>query len=298
MAFISLIFAFLFICIIGVIVLAAIILLLVGIHKLKKEKRLEQEYKRQMTQAPSGQIPYKRRIYPKVFITLGLMVLIPFTAIVTGIIVNYKMNLAKDRKNLFNCVVNEEFGYAQKLIDKGASPERVPDANVASNEAAAEGEETLLIHFCRRQGASEEDAWADVVEFLIKNGADVNRRTWIHEAGYAEHSGSAEDGYQHNDFCGETPIMAAAHAGNVKSVELLIENGADVNATDYCGRTALMYAARSYTGERGRKIVTILVEHGIDIDAEDNFGQTVWDYIVDYSRGDIREILVQAQKQQ
>lgn len=262
MAFISLAFAFVLICVVGAVVLTAVIFLLIGLAKRKNGKR-----------------------YPKVFITLSLIVLIPFTVLVVTGSIRAAIHKAENRKNLFYCVVNGEFRYAQKLIDQGASPERAANINVTSNAPVADGQDSLLIHFCMREDSS------DAVDFLIRNGADINRRIWNHEPGYAEHSGSS--GFA-GDHCGRTPLMAAAGAGNVRSVELLIEAGADVNATDYCGETALMYAASSYQGDDAAQIAELLLKNGADPNVVDHFGQTVWDYAEHFGMENVANVLKQA----
>lgn len=40
-----------------------------------------------------------------------------------------------------------------------------------------------------------------------------------------------------------TPLHAAAHSGNVAGLQLVLAQGAEVNAVDHCGCTALMVAA-------------------------------------------------------
>ena len=45
---------------------------------------------------------------------------------------------------------------------------------------------------------------------------------------------------------GKTPLVHAASEGRSECVELLIKSGADVNRTDFRGRTALIVAAERY----------------------------------------------------
>lgn len=47
------------------------------------------------------------------------------------------------------------------------------------------------------------------------------------------------------DKYGVTALMLASHRGRIELVELLVKNGADVNARDYEGLTALYYATRA-----------------------------------------------------
>ena len=66
--------------------------------------------------------------------------------------------------------------------------------------------------------------------------------------------------------------MWAADRGNVSAVERLLEAGADVDAQNRQGMTALMKAVR-----RGRThIVKILLERGSDRDLGDYTGRHAW----------------------
>lgn len=63
-----------------------------------------------------------------------------------------------------------------------------------------------------------------------------------------------------------TPLIAAAHAGNLKVVEFLIERGANVGAVDAGGKTALHWAALRDHAE----VVGVLIKSGADVNAVDD----------------------------
>jgi hypothetical protein len=81
---------------------------------------------------------------------------------------------------------------------------------------------------------------------------------------------------------GGTPLMVAALFDHREAVELLIENGADLNAFNYEGSTALHTAAFFCHVET----VKLLVEQGADVNARNSQGQTALDIVtIEWSDG-------------
>ena len=72
------------------------------------------------------------------------------------------------------------------------------------------------------------------------------------------------------DNYGETVLQWASENGHTEIVKMLLEKGADVNAKRNCGNAALSSA--SYGGYT--EIVTMLLEYGAIVNAEDNHGWT------------------------
>jgi hypothetical protein len=89
----------------------------------------------------------------------------------------------------------------------------------------------------------------DIVDSLIRYGADVNIK---------------------NDH-GETPLSYFAHLGIIFRIKLLVARGADINATDNNGMTALMRA-------RSPVVVELLLRLGADPNIKDIYGNKASDY--------------------
>jgi ankyrin repeat protein len=75
------------------------------------------------------------------------------------------------------------------------------------------------------------------------------------------------------DKRGFTPLHWASISGHKEAVELLIDNGADVNAMRGGGGTPLSYAA-SWGHE---EIVELLIANGADVNVKDAFSETPLD---------------------
>ena len=90
----------------------------------------------------------------------------------------------------------------------------------------------------------------DVMELLVRHGADVNARM----------------------KSGETPMMAAIDRGNTPEIiEWLLDNGTDIETMEHHGGTALIRAG----WHNDPKVMFILIDHGANVRAKDEYGYTV-----------------------
>lgn len=119
----------------------------------------------------------------------------------------------------------------------------------------------------RQRGGTYEfsDQWD--IDNELSLGAITNDLNRVQEA--LKHGANANAPDQRT---AQSPIMLAAHHGNLPMASLLLESGADVNDADVDAdrNTALMYAS----GSGHQKVVTLLIESGANINAKNNFNQT------------------------
>ena len=92
---------------------------------------------------------------------------------------------------------------------------------------------------------------------------------------------------KHDEF-GMTALMWAAERGCEAVLRLLVEKGADLNAKERDGKTALMKAA-----ERHETTVRLLLEKGADMNAIDKGGSTVLMIAAKYEREAVARLLLE-----
>ena len=123
--------------------------------------------------------------------------------------------------------------------------------------------------------------WKEELERLVKSGIDINsidgdKQTalwWAVEQGYAEQVEyllKLQANPNLSDYFGKTPLMVAVVRGGEhveKLVSDLIDAGADVNAQDWNGKTALMNCYNLKAQEN-------LLNAGADVNARDRDGMT------------------------
>lgn len=117
----------------------------------------------------------------------------------------------------------------------------------------------------------------DIVSIILKKGPIVNDKCSIYVACEIKTEENPildmliEAGAEVNvnNFYGP-PLFNACRHGSLKSINKLLDAGADVNATDGEGFNVLMTVC---TGDR-KYLVPLLVNRGVNIDAQDNSGRT------------------------
>jgi ankyrin repeat protein len=101
--------------------------------------------------------------------------------------------------------------------------------------------------------------------------------------------GAETDGPNAKNSYGWTALILASMNGHKEIVELLLKNGADIEAKDSDGRTALMWA--STYGHSA--IVELLLKNGADIEAKDSHGWTALIWASARGHKEIVELLAQ-----
>lgn len=105
----------------------------------------------------------------------------------------------------------------------------------------------------------------DVTRVLLEHGAAVDARTTAVRQlrGTGERSTTSPQGATYFDAGSFTPLLFAARHGAVDSARLLLDAGADLNDSAADGNSALVMAAMSGHGQLGE----LLLERGADPDA-------------------------------
>jgi ankyrin repeat protein len=92
------------------------------------------------------------------------------------------------------------------------------------------------------------------------------------------------------DMHGATALMYASRGGHRKVAELLLARGAEVNAKTTDGRTALMLASES----GHRKVAELLLAKGAEVSAKNTHGKTALMYASQKGHREVRELLIKA----
>lgn len=289
MAFMGMIWAFVFLIIIAIVVIATIILSAgffgTGLVTFIVEKIKGKSADKKGT-------PRKKKIYPVILMIIGIAIITPLAIYSLVSSAQSAYTTKENYKELRFCINTNSYEQAKILIDEGKAS---VDCTYDSNEKATEYEETLLMHFCRL--SNEDDENIEKIKFLIENGADVNHRVY-HEDGHYE----SDDfhGFNYGCGCGRTALMYAVNGGHVETVKLLIENGADVNVRDCSDMNLLMYLYYNNlantpppTDEEIIAIAELLIENGVDVNATDKYGQTALKYAVKYKNYEAISFLIE-----
>jgi|SRR5579871_5382886 len=128
---------------------------------------------------------------------------------------------------------------------------------------------------------------ASMMRILLDHGATLDARTQRDNQSYG----------------GMTALMFAVQIASLEMVLLLVEAGADVNASEEGGTSVLMWATRYLPEATGidqaerPAVVAYLLQHGADVNAkskEEGGNLTALDFARQNNRKDIEQLLLQA----
>ena len=122
-------------------------------------------------------------------------------------------------------IINGQYDIAMTLIARGANPNLPSTDGVSPLFAVLNTEWALRTWYPQpTAGTEQKSSYLDLLEALLKAGADPNARTRSH-VWYASYN----TGRMGVDFAGATPFWRAAYALDVDAMRMLVRYGADPN---------------------------------------------------------------------
>lgn len=229
-----------------------------------------------------GKVRTVWKVLPCAFLIAGLLMVYP------GISVWRMLN--DPNEQLSDAVLHDDYEKAEELLDSGTDPD----------DNAKAGEYTLLCRIAdqgllqvnigdgvqtwTRKGTHPEKE-LQYERLLLEHGADVNHRVkeQLKDRERPHSSTEAKDPSQRTGAlhaCGKTPLLLAASRGDLSSVELFVEYGADINAVDDCGYNAVLIVCQLCKDEEGgAELLQYLLDQGCDGGAVTDFGQNALDLV-------------------
>jgi ankyrin repeat protein len=120
-------------------------------------------------------------------------------------------------------IINGQYDLAMDLLERGANPNLASDDGVAPLFAVLNNEWALRTWYPQpTAGTQQKASYLQLIEALLKKGADPNARTLSH-VWYAAYN----TGRMGVEFTGATPFWRAAYALDVDAMRLLVKYGAD-----------------------------------------------------------------------
>jgi ankyrin repeat protein len=156
------------------------------------------------------------------------------------------------------------------------------------------GEHTMIDPLGPELDAAAKNGDTFKAKALLAQGADANFRnehgaTPLIEASIRGYQATVKTLLKHGAIVDAAlGLSLAALTGQSETVELLLRCGADINAKDFDGRTALFEAALS----GHLKVVAILLERGADTHVRDIGGRTAFSEANVWGEAEVAELLL------
>ena len=200
---------------------------------------------------------------------------------------------------LLMAIANDRMEVATALIEHGANLD-AKDWYGRSPLWEAVNVRNLYVSNATFQNYIDREPVLAVIRLLLERGADANPRT-KESPPVREYLLPITWSLEWVDFTGQTPFLAAALAGDVTVMRLLLEHGADPSIATFGGTMPLMAAAgvnwvvsQTYTEgpEALLEAVKLCAELGNDLNAVNSMGLTAIDGAANRGSDDIIEFLV------
>lgn len=184
---------------------------------------------------------------------------------------------------LYLAAVNGNATVIEQLLKAGADPNSVSsEGETALMTASRTGSvDAVKVLIAKGADVNAKETWhgetalmwavsqkhADVARELIAHGADVNAHSTVNKW---ERQNSAEPREKWLPLGGLTPLEFAARQGCAECIPVLVEKGADINATDQDGITPLLSAMINGHYDAA----SVLLEKGANPNLADRTGRT------------------------
>jgi ankyrin repeat protein len=193
-------------------------------------------------------------------------------------------------------IINAHYDVAARLVEKGADPNVGDSAGMAALYAAVDMKH--LSPFVNRPSprASGRLSPADLVNVLLKHGADPNQTLRAPVLMRQHNTGDTALG------AGATPLMRAAKALDIELMKTLLDHRADPSRALANGTTTLMVAL---TGRGSRTLtpdtpmfqaVRLVLDRGADVNATGGNGATLLHQSVDRGEAFVRLLVERGAK--
>jgi ankyrin len=207
---------------------------------------------------------------------------------------------ANDITPLLMAISNDNMAVAHYLLAHGGDVNAM-DWYGRSPLWEAVNVRNLYVHNATFRNGIDRAPVLELIKALLKAGADVNART-RETPPFRHHLLEITGSLEWVDFTGQTPFLAAALAGDVTVMKLLLQHGADPRINTFEGTSPLMAAAGvnwvvAQTWTEGPQqlleAVKLCQELGMDVNQANSMGVTALHGAANRGSDDIIRFLVE-----